>query len=117
MDIKFLGNIISSLSPGQDFCIYGDVNDENDYNQNVVFTQDASLKPTWAAVQAGQSPEQWVIIRGKRTTRLGVCDWTQLEDVPLTAEKKTEWQTYRQALRDITTQPDPFNIAWPTPPA
>jgi len=23
---------------------------------------------------------------------------------------------YRQALRDITTQPDPANIVWPTPP-
>ena len=117
MDIKFLGNIISSLSPGQDFCIYGEVNNENDYNQNVVFTQDPSSKPAWAAVQAGQSPEQWAIIRGKRTTRLGVCDWTQLEDVPLTPEKKAEWQTYRQALRDITNEPDPFNITWPTPPA
>jgi len=26
---------------------------------------------------------------------------------------KTAWATYRQALRDITTQADPFNITWP----
>jgi hypothetical protein len=26
---------------------------------------------------------------------------------------KTAWATYRQALRDITKQADPFNIAWP----
>ena len=116
MHIKFLGNISSSLSPGQDFCIYGDVNDENDYNQNVVFTQDVSSKPTWAAVQAGQNPEQWVIVRGKRKGRLESCDWTQLGDIPLTVEKKTEWATYRQALRDITTQPDPFSITWPVEP-
>jgi len=39
-----------------------------------------------------------------------------LDDVPLTDEKKAEWETYRQELRDITDQPDPFNINWPTPP-
>ena len=117
MDIKFLGNIISSLSPGQDFCIYGEVDNENDYNQNVVFTQDVSSKPTWAAVQAGQNPEQWVIVRGKRKGRLKSCDWTVLPDVPMATGKKEEWETYRQALRDITDQPDPFNITWPTPPA
>ena len=26
------------------------------------------------------------------------------------------WLDYRQALRDITKQPDPMNIDWPTPP-
>jgi len=117
MDIKFLGNIVSSLSPGQDFCIYGEVNNENDYNQNVVFTQDVSFKPPWAAVQAGQSPEQWVIVRAQRKGRLEFCDWTVLPDVPMTTEKKEEWETYRQALRDITDQPDPFNITWPTVPS
>ena len=38
------------------------------------------------------------------------CDWTQLLDSPV---DKTAWATYRQELRDITTQPDPFNITWP----
>lgn len=44
-------------------------------------------------------------------------DWTQLPDVPLPVEKKTEWAVYRQLLRDITLQPDfPTNIVWPTKP-
>jgi hypothetical protein len=34
-------------------------------------------------------------------------DWTQVADSPV---DKTAWATYRQALRDITTQADPFNI-------
>jgi hypothetical protein len=29
---------------------------------------------------------------------------------------KESWAIYRQALRDITNQADPFNITWPTPP-
>ena len=28
-------------------------------------------------------------------------DWTQTVDAPLTASKKAEWATYRQALRDF----------------
>jgi hypothetical protein len=41
-------------------------------------------------------------------------DWTQLLDVNL--PNKSIWAVYRQNLRNITTQPDPFNIIWPTPP-
>ena len=58
----------------------------------------------------------WENIRNERNQLLLECDWTQLSDSPLTAEKKTEWQTYRQELRDITNQSDPKNIIWPTKP-
>jgi hypothetical protein len=62
-----------------------------------------------------RTPEtQWPIVRAERNRRLQACDWTQLSDIP--AETKTLWEPYRQALRDITDQPDPFNIVWPTPP-
>jgi hypothetical protein len=37
-------------------------------------------------------------------------DWTQVLDSPV---DKTAWALYRQALRDIPAQPDPFNITWP----
>jgi len=37
-------------------------------------------------------------------------------DAPITAEKRAEWVAYRQALRDLTTQTDPFNITWPASP-
>ena len=53
-------------------------------------------------------------MRKKRNALLAASDWTQLPDVPL--ETKEAWAAYRQALRDITEQPDPFNIVWPTPP-
>ena len=56
-------------------------------------------------------------IRAIRDTLLSACDWTQLPDVSFA--KKSEWTTYRQALRDlpntITTDPRTWN-AWPHNP-
>lgn len=58
--------------------------------------------------------DPWIEIRSIRYGRLIGSDWTQLPDVPL--ETKAVWAEYRQQLRDITNQTDPFNIVWPTPP-
>jgi Phage tail assembly chaperone protein len=55
-----------------------------------------------------------MLVRIKRNRLLEESDWTQLPDVPL--ETKAAWATYRQALRDVTDQPDIFNVVWPTPP-
>ena len=60
---------------------------------------------------------QWAKIREERTQKLKESDWTQVSDSPLSDSKKTEWQTYRQSLRDITTQSDPYNITFPTEPS
>lgn len=55
--------------------------------------------------------------REKRNTLLLLSDWTQLVDSPLTAEKKAEFVSYRQALRDISAQENfPINITWPQLP-
>ena len=62
-----------------------------------------------------RTPEtEWPLVRAKRDRLLLECDWTQLPDVPLAT--KEVWATYRQALRDVTLQPDPFNIVWPVAP-
>lgn len=60
--------------------------------------------------------DKWMHIRGDRNRLLSESDFTRLDDAPITPEKRAEWATYRQALRDITTQPDPFAIVWPTDP-
>ena len=41
------------------------------------------------------------ILRLKRDALLTESDWTQVNDSPLTTEKKAEWAVYRQALRDL----------------
>jgi len=60
---------------------------------------------------------KWVEVRTKRNTLLSESDWTQFQDSPITGSTLTEWQTYRQSLRDVTTQSDPYNIVWPTIPS
>jgi hypothetical protein len=55
----------------------------------------------------------------KRNQLLAESDWTQLPDAraAMGAEKAAEWDTYRQALRDITDQPSyPTEINWPVKP-
>jgi len=116
MDTRLLSDTLARLSSGADFIVKTEVSDSSDYDTNVVFL-DPSKKPSWSEVQGAETNTKWVTVRGERDEKLLSCDWTQLDDVPLTAEKKSEWQSYRQELRDITNQPDPFNITWPTPPA
>lgn len=59
---------------------------------------------------------QWEVVEDERDNILYSCDWTQLPDVPLTAEQVAQWRVYRQQVRDVVNQPDPFNIAWPVAP-
>lgn len=65
-----------------------------------------------------RTPEtEWPLVRAKRDRLLQQSDWAALPDVPLTTEKRAEWAVYRQALRDVTLQEDPFNITWPIQPS
>lgn len=60
---------------------------------------------------------QWGIVRGERDYLLAQTDYTDLPHTPITQTCHNNFLTYRQALRDITNQPDPYNIIWPTIPA
>ena len=57
---------------------------------------------------------QWEEVRVLRNQLLTECDWTQLADI--SSEIKEAWTVYRQALRNITTQTNPFSIEWPAKP-
>lgn len=53
-------------------------------------------------------------VREKRNKLLASSDWTQVVDAPVNKEM---WATYRQALRDITTQDGfPHNVTFPESP-
>lgn len=58
----------------------------------------------------------WIGIRARRNILLSETDWTQLPDSSISNEKKIQYSVYRQQLRDVTNQPDPKNIVWPTKP-
>jgi hypothetical protein len=63
--------------------------------------------------------EQWAWLREQRDKKLAASDWTvTVSDRPMSDEKRSEWVTYRQLLRDLpSTVTDPTNVAWPTPPS
>ena len=74
---------------------------------------------TWAQVSAKktelENAEPLKILREERNKKLAETDWTQSRDVTLTND--AAWQTYRQALRDITdTYSDLDSVVWPTKP-
>ena len=66
------------------------------------------------------------ILRKQRNALLAESDWTQTADNALSSDKKTEWETYRQALRDLPSSASPklsdyglsiSNVTFPTKPS
>ncbi len=66
------------------------------------------------------------ILRKQRNALLAESDWTQTADNALSSDKKTEWETYRQALRDLPAKAKPklsddglsiSNVTFPTKPS
>lgn len=56
-------------------------------------------------------------VREQRNVLLTESDWTQLDDSPVTNDKKLEWASYRQELRNIPDQEGfPFQVVWPSKP-
>jgi hypothetical protein len=88
-------------SPGQDWHVIPSNTDGKFYKLSngvpVTMTEKEledyrfDLKRTWVLQDA----------RNKRDRALIESDWTQLSTSPLSDAKKTEWETYRQALRDL----------------
>tara|TARA_R110000850_G_scaffold276796_1_gene420269 strand:- start:636 stop:1088 length:453 start_codon:yes stop_codon:yes gene_type:complete len=58
---------------------------------------------------------EWGGINNRINLLLRECDWVMLSDSPYKSNLKP-WEDYRQALRDVSKQLDPFNIIWPIKP-
>ena len=60
---------------------------------------------------------KWAEIRKYRDYLISQTDWTQMPDAPLSNEKKAEFATYRQALRDIPQDVgNPDDVVYPDKP-
>jgi hypothetical protein len=67
--------------------------------------------------QADAIITEWQNIKTLRNDALSQTDFIFLLDaIPVTDECKQAFIKYRQLLRDITLQPDPYNITWPVIP-
>jgi hypothetical protein len=64
---------------------------------------------------AQKTADQWTSVRAQQRQKLYESDWTcSVTDYEV--PNKADWVAYRQALRDVTTQADPFAIVWPPAP-
>ncbi len=85
---------------------------------NGEWVQEEVVKPIPTPIQPNSEDELALIARRERNIKLAESDWTQLTDVPSwVASNLEDWQTYRQALRDVPQQEEfPTTINWPEKP-
>lgn len=102
--------------------------DSDDVNKlHAGLTRTATQRPSpyhdwvngaWVLVRSAEKALDVIAAeRNKRDMILARCDWTQMADSALSPTAKTAWATYRQALRDVTFQPNINSIKWPIKPS
>ena len=109
-----------ALKPGAQWVLRG-----NDYS-GLEWLDSSQTKPTETEVNSKISEldnaEAMRLLRIERDARIVKTDWRASSDLTLT----DAWKTYRQALRDITTQTpkldsnyqlDLTSVTWPTEPS
>jgi hypothetical protein len=125
-NVSFPAEITSEVL--EEFGVYSvqQIPKPNDYTKNITEGTpqliDGVYTQIWNETNATQEEidikieNQWEVVRVARNEILKECDWTVLPDSPLSGSIE-EWKTYRQQLRDVTSQPNPFEISWPTQPS
>ena len=111
---------LQALKPGAQWALRG-----TDYS-GLEWLDSGQTKPTETEVNSKISSldavEAMRLLRIERDTRIAKTDWRASSDVTLA----DAWKTYRQALRDITTQTpklgsdyelDLTSVNWPTEPS
>ena len=111
---------IQALKPGAQWSLNG-----YDYS-GLEWLDSSQTKPTETEINSKISEldnaEPMRLLRIERDVRIAKTDWRASSDLTLT----DAWKTYRQALRDITTQTpkldsnyqlDLTSVTWPTEPS
>ena len=111
---------LQALKPGAQWTLTG-----FDYS-GITWLDSSQTKPTETEVNSKISgldnAEAMRLLRIERNTRIAKTDWRASSDLTLS----DAWKTYRQALRDITTQTPKLNseyeldltsVNWPTEPS
>ena len=115
-----IADALIALKPGAEWSLNG-----NDYS-GFTWLDSSQTKPTETEVNSKISEldnaEPMRLLRIERDARIAKTDWRASSDLTLT----DAWKTYRQALRDITTQTpklgsdyklDLTSVTWPTEPS
>ena len=111
---------LSSLKPKAEWTLRGD-----EYS-GLEWLDSSQTKPTETEVNSKiaelDNAEPMRLLRIERDNRIAKTDWRAGSDLTLASA----WSTYRQALRDITTQTPKLNsqyeldltsVTWPTEPS
>ena len=111
---------LQSLKPGAQWVCRGEV------YSGIEWLDESQTKPTETEVNnkvtALDAAEPARLLRAERDKRIAKSDWMGNSDVTMSSA----WTTYRQALRDITTQTpkldsnydlDLTSVTWPTEPS
>ena len=115
-----IGQALLALKPGAEWVLRGE-----DYS-GLEWLDSKQTQPTETEVNSKISEldkaEPMRLLRIERDIRIAKTDWRASADLTLT----DAWKTYRQALRDITTQTpkldsnyelDLTSVTWPTEPS
>jgi len=105
-----------------DLPIIDNIEDINCTRGEIVKNSDGTIEQLWdiSELSIEEKVRRWIL--SPREYYFMSCDWTQLNDAPLTVEEKAAWAEYRTALREMTDTIDFENIKlrkdipWPTPP-
>lgn len=117
---KLTNKVLSTLSVPDLECLEANIQENQDYIIND-WVGDITLASVVNGEVITEEPIDQTenITRGMRDNLLANSDWTQMPDSPLNNEEKTNWQTYRQELRDLFnnfTYTNLEDVNWPTPP-
>jgi len=106
------GDALKNLAPGAEWVLRGD---ELDWlSTDIPQPSDAEIEAEVARLIAEQPAKE---ARAKRNHLLTESDWVTIRATDTGTPVPTDWQTYRQALRDITAQAGfPDAIEWPVKP-
>jgi len=123
--VSFPQNLTNDILEGFGVYMVMQTPKPNDYTKTITEGTpnlvDGVYYQNWVLVDSTESEIQsrieykWDEIRNLRTELLKECDWTVLADSPV-GDNRAAWIEYRQELRNITSQENPFNIVWPTQP-
>ena len=120
-------NALISLRPGAEWEWLDNDTNYEDYSK--LTWLDSTPQPSEVEITTKKAELEAAVpmkmLRSIRTQLLKDSDWTSLPDNSLSSEKKTEWATYRQELRDLPSTVSPqldskgtlINVTWPTQPA
>ena len=93
-----IATAILSLTPGAQFVSSTTYDSIQWHSSDITKPTESEITTKIAELDAGEAKN---LLRKDRNQLLTDCDWTRLDDNGIAADKKVEWATYRQQLRDL----------------